>query len=265
MNRLNDNYQVHIDRVSKSFVNGASRIEALKEISLVIKENEIVSIIGPSGCGKSTLVNLIAGFTSPTSGQVLIDNQPANISLKKCGTVFQEESIFPWMTVKENIEYGFSDDKTITDTTRISITNTYLDLIGLSDFSERFPKDLSGGMKKRVELARAYAFNPELLLLDEPFGSLDIITRGEMQSLLLIIWQKKRKTTVIVTHDVEEAIFLSNRVFVMTPRPGKIKEVFQVPFEMPREPFLKLSQPFLELRKKIVASLESNLNNISVN
>lgn len=264
MKLLNDKYQVHIDHVSKSFVDNDSHIEALKDLSLSIKENEIISIVGPSGCGKSTLVNLIAGFTSPTKGQILIDNKPANVSLKKCGTVFQEESVFPWMTVRQNIEYGFSDDKTLIDEwAPTTLADEYLTLIGLSNFSERFTKDLSGGMKKRVEIARAYAFDPELLLLDEPFGSLDFITREEMQSLLLNIWQQKRKTIVVVTHDVEEAIFLSNQVFVMTPRPGRIKEAFQIPFEMPREPLLKLSQPFLELRRKIIACLETESNKVN--
>lgn len=239
-------------------------ISAIENINFKVFPGEFISLVGSSGCGKSTILNLIANFIEPTVGEIFIDGSPAYFRNRKHGMVFQSDAAFPWMTVKQNISYGIEQIKSDLVKNQ-DLASHYIELLGLEDFADKYPRELSGGLRKRVEIGRAYASNPEILLFDEPFGSLDVLTKQEMQLLLHRIWEKERKTVIFVTHDVEEAIFLSQRVLVMTPRPGTIKEEFLIPFKMPRNPSLKLSQPFLEMRRDIVASLESSIKNVNIN
>lgn len=248
--------EIHISNIYKSYDERGTEIRALADVSLDVENHEIVSLVGPSGCGKTTIINLVAGFMQPTSGRILIDNREVNGPVSHCGVVFQSDSIFPWMTVEQNVGYGLRFNGTSASSIEQTVSK-YLELVGLSDFGNRWPRELSGGMRKRVDLARAYAFNPTILLMDEPFGSLDVQTKEEMQSLLLQIWQTERKTILFVTHDVEEAILLGHRVAVMSRRPGFIKEIFTVPFDMPRVASLKLDPEFLELRRQVFDLLRS--------
>jgi NitT/TauT family transport system ATP-binding protein len=247
--------KIEFASVEKVFFGTTDDVKAVNKISFSIFPGEFISLLGPSGCGKTTVINLIAGFTEPTGGGLYIDGLAATRQ-NKFGMVFQSDASFPWMTVRENIEYGV-DPANSYKRKGEELANYYVDLLGLNEFANSFPKELSGGMRKRVELGRAFASKPDILLLDEPFGSLDVLTKQEMQSLLHQIWEKERKTVVFVTHDVEEAIFMSNRVLVMTPRPGTIKKEFSVPFALPRTESLKLSQPFQDLRRMIVNALRT--------
>lgn len=285
--QLNATSKIEFVAVGKTFPSFDDEIRAIENVNFKVFPGEFVSILGSSGCGKSTILNLIANFIEPTVGNILVDGNPAYYQNGRYGMVFQSDAAFPWMTVKQNIHYGlnqankgkigkvtnllkqgyykFSSKQTSSrKVANEDLVQHYIDLLGLKDFADKYPRELSGGLRKRVELGRAYASQAETLLLDEPFGSLDVLTKQEMQLLLHRIWERERKTVVFVTHDVEEAIFLSQRVLVMTPRPGTIKEEFIIPFELPRAPSLKLSQQFLELRKKIVSSLEDELNKVNI-
>ncbi len=246
--------------VDKTFENDGRSVQALSGLSLEVFKNEILCIVGPSGCGKTTAINVLAGFTSPTSGHCLLNGERIAGISPHCGVVFQQESVFPWMCVSKNIAYGLRFNGTPKGE-RDAIVQRYLTLVGLSDFAHSWPRDLSGGMRKRVDLARAYAANPELLLLDEPFGQLDVLTREEMQTLLLDVWACENKTMLCVTHDPEEAIFLGQRVAVMSPRPGAIVDTFPIPFPMPRDPALKCSPEFQELRRELLSALNRARHN----
>jgi len=245
---------ISLKNITKIYPSKREDIVAIKNLSADIDKNEIIAIVGPSGCGKTTIVNLIAGLIRPTAGEILIDGQKVIKPDGKCGVVFQMDSVFPWLTVQQNIGYGLKLNG-IQESTREELVDKYLDLIDLRDFADKWPRELSGGMKKRVDLARAYIVNPQILLLDEPFGSLDVFTREEMQMLLLKIWQANRKTILFVTHDVEEALLLANRIIVITQRPGTVKKVFNVPFTMQRDLTLKLTSHFQDLRRQIVEVL----------
>jgi NitT/TauT family transport system ATP-binding protein len=253
------NPKVQVENVSHVYASDSGDVLAVQHLNLTLFENEIVCLVGPSGCGKSTLISLVAGFLVPTSGHILINGRPIKGLHSKCGTVFQTDSIFPWMTVEQNVAYGLRFNGTSKSRVR-GLVEKYLELTGLPDSARSWPRELSGGMRKRVELARAYAFNPDLLLLDEPFGSLDVMTREEMQVLLLKIWEAERKTIALVTHDVEEAIFLGQRVVVMTPRPGSISQVYEVNFQSSRDPSIKLAPWFVALRHQIVDTLKTPLS-----
>lgn len=245
---------IELREISKVFTTEVAPFVAVRDLSLEVSDKELVSLIGPSGCGKTTILNVIAGFLEPTSGEIRIDGGRIKDRESVCGVVFQADSVFPWMSVRKNIGYGLAVQG-MPKKERENVVEKYLHLVGLTNFADDWPRKLSGGMKKRVDLARAYAANPEILLLDEPFGSLDVLTKESMQMLLLRIWQAEKKTIVLVSHDIEEAIFLSHRVVVMTPSPGTINRTFDIPFEMPRDPSLKLSLEFLELRRQIVEAL----------
>ena len=248
--------KIELREVTKTYPGDGEPVRALLGLTLEAFENEITCLVGPSGCGKTTTLNLVAGFDVPTSGKVLVGGRTVKTPDGTCGFVFQADSVFPWMTIEENVAYGLRFNGTPKIAAKELVTK-YLDMVGLSEFRHRWPRELSGGMRKRVDLARAYAFNPQVLLLDEPFGSLDVLTKEEMQLLLLRIWRSERKTVLFVTHDVEEAVFLGHRVAVSAPRPGFIKQIFDVPFEMPRELNLKLTREFLQLRRQITQTLRS--------
>jgi NitT/TauT family transport system ATP-binding protein len=247
--------RVSLQHVHKIYGTNSNRVLAIEDLSLDISPEEILCLVGPSGCGKTTLLDLIAGFSTPTGGHILINGSEAGAPDGTRGVVFQSDSVFPWMTVEQNVGYGLSVKDNAKGFSSSDVAN-YLRLVGLSDFASRWPRELSGGMRKRVDLARAYALKPELLLLDEPFGSLDVLTKEEMQLLLLDIWQTEKKTVLFVTHDVEEAIFLGHRVAVMTPRPGSIRQTLEVPFPMPRAASLKLAPEFLDLRRQVTEALK---------
>jgi NitT/TauT family transport system ATP-binding protein len=247
--------EIHIENLSKTFREGETEVRALANVFLDVPHNKIVSLVGPSGCGKTTVLNLVAGFMRPTSGRVVVDSREVDGTLSQCGVVFQADSVFPWMTVEQNVSYGLKLNGHSTSDIAKTL-NKYVEMVGLTDFANRWPRELSGGMRKRVDLARAYAFNPRILLMDEPFGSLDVLTKEDMQLLLLQIWQRERKTILFITHDVEEALFLGHHVAVMTARPGSISKTFDVPFPMPREASLKFEPAFLDVRRRIVEALK---------
>jgi NitT/TauT family transport system ATP-binding protein len=237
--------------LTKEFDSGASRILALDNIDLTIGAGEFVTIVGPSGCGKSTLLYVLGGFVAPSSGRLEAEGKPIVKPGVDRGIVFQDYALFPWLTVYQNIAYGLQMQGRRRDEER-EIVARYIDLIGLSGFEQRFPRELSGGMKQRVALARTFAYGPDILLLDEPFGALDSQTRELMQDELLRLWRSTGKTILMVTHDVQEAVYLSSRVCVMSKRPGRIVHEFRIPLERTgsRETIV-LSNEYTELHKQV--------------
>ena len=237
--------KVEIGGVSHSF--GAMRV--LEDIDLSVSAGELVVIVGPSGCGKSTLLNIAGGFTAPSRGQVKIDGEPVSGPDPRRIFVFQERGVFPWLTVEQNIGFGLFR---VSEEERRQRIGHYVQLVGLSGFEKSFPRELSGGMKQRLEVARALAVNPDVLLLDEPFGALDSITRLQMRRELLRIWQAERKTILFVTHDIDESVQLADRVVVMSQRPGRIRKIVTIDVPHPRD----LSDPrYIALRDSIFAEI----------
>lgn len=230
---------------------GAS-IVALKNINLEVRDGEFLCVVGPSGCGKTTLLNLFAGFQQPTSGEVLFRGRAIRGPGAERGMVFQEHALFPWLTVRQNVAFG-PTVRRVTQAQRRELVDRYLDLVGLSGFADLYPQEISGGMGQRVAIARALANEPDILLADEPFASLDVFTRASMQRELDQIWQRTGKTIVFVTHSVEEAILLGDRVVVMTPLPGTIREIVSIGLPRPRN---ALDQPVVETARIILAHLE---------
>lgn len=206
---------------------------AVSDVNLEIVDGEFVCLLGPSGCGKTTLLRLAAGLDVPTGGELLLDDRKIEGVNNECGFVFQEYVLFPWRTVKDNIEFG-PEMKGIRKEERERIAQHYIDLVGLKGFENHYPHELSGGMKQRVGIARAYANSPKLLLMDEPFGALDAQTRNLMQGELLRIWEKEHISALFVTHSVDEAVYLADRVVVMSARPGTVKEIFKIDIPRPR-------------------------------
>ncbi len=240
--------------LTREFTLKRERITALDGISLEVREGEFVTILGPSGCGKSTLLRIIAGLAEASSGQVYKDGRLIQGPGPDRGMVFQSYTLFPWLTVRKNIEFGLTL-KGMDAARRRQIVDHYLDIIGLAAFADAYPKNLSGGMKQRVAIARALANDPDILLMDEPFGALDAQTRLVMQELLLKVWEETRKTILFVTHDVEEAVFLGDTVYVMTARPGRLKACIPVPLARPRFFEIKTSRVFLDLKARILEQI----------
>ena len=246
--------KISIDSLSMSYRTDTAEILALDNISLDVRENEFLCILGPSGCGKTTLLNIIAGFLQPTSGHVRIGDRPIIGPGPDRVVVFQEDAVFPWMTVEQNI--GFSARVNGKSEGEIwKIADRYIKLVHLQEFRSAWPKELSGGMKKRVDLARGYAADPEVLLLDEPFGALDIMTKENLQEELHKIWLESPRTTILITHDIEEALFLGDRVFVMSRRPGQIASIHEPGFPKPRDMSFKTEPDFVEFRARIRGEL----------
>ncbi len=244
-----------IENLTKRFVTPKrEEIIALQDVSAYVETSEFVTIVGTSGCGKSTLLKIVAGLERPTSGRVLLDGREIRNPGADRGMVFQSYTLYPWLSVRENIAFGLRLKKTPKREID-GIVSYYLEKVGLSGFDSYYPKALSGGMKQRVAIARAMANNPEILLLDEPFGALDAQTRVLMQELLLQLMEDTRMTVLFVTHDIDEAIFLGDVVYIMTARPGRIKEEIKVNVSHPRSPDIKMSPMFLELKKKVVKSI----------
>jgi NitT/TauT family transport system ATP-binding protein len=224
-----------IDQVSKVFDGDGRRMVALQDISLEIPHGQFVCLLGPSGCGKSTLLNAIAGFAPPTSGRVLADGVPVAGPGPDRGMVFQEYALFPWMTVEQNVGFGL-EIKGMARAQIAARVGELLKLLSLEDFAKRYPKDLSGGMRQRVAIARVLALDSPILLMDEPFGALDALTRRNLQDELLRLWAELKKTVIFVTHSIEEAIYLADRIVVMTYRPGTIKRDMLVDLPRLRDP-----------------------------
>ncbi|MDP2026341.1 ABC transporter ATP-binding protein [Sulfuriferula sp.] len=241
---------VEIRNLDVRFGFGASRVEAVSDVSIDVKPGEFVSILGPSGCGKSTLLNVVAGFVKHTGGSVLVDGKEVRGPGAERGMVFQQYSLFPWMTVRKNVEFGLKMQGR-TSHERGTAARTLLGLAGLLAFENHYPDQLSGGMKQRVGIVRALATSPQVLLMDEPFGALDAQTRVVMQQILTNMWQRFRLSVLFITHDIDESIFLSDKVYVMTARPGRIKAEIEVPLARPRVAEMTTSNEFLLLKRQL--------------
>jgi len=224
--------KLEFQQVSKTFTmkDGAPFV-ALEDITLDVKTGEFMVIVGPSGCGKSTLLDLLGGLSRPTTGQLLLDGKPIEGPGLDRGIVFQQYALFPWRTALGNVEFGL-ETKGVKERERREIARDFLSLVGLSGFEDRHPHELSGGMKQRVAIARSLAYDPEVLMMDEPFAALDAQTRETLQAELLGIWERSKKTIIFITHGIDEAVYLGQRIAIMTSRPGRIKEVIDVPEEL---------------------------------
>ena len=257
-----DNVKIKISGVKKVFTNHHREdTVALNGVNLEIRENEFVCVVGPSGCGKTTLLNILAGLEKATEGVVTINGKPIIGPGNDRGVIFQQYALFPWLTVRQNIAYGLKykyvlDKETgkprhLNKNEKNEIVDKYIKMVNLSDFASSYPKELSGGMKQRVAIARGYAISPEVLLMDEPFGALDAQTRAQLQEDLLSTWEKEKKTCFFITHDVEEAVLLASRVIVMSARPGRVKEIIDIDLPYPRNQATKLLPEFNELKNQI--------------
>jgi sulfonate transport system ATP-binding protein len=242
----NVNNSLKVINLGKRFELRGRTVETLKDVNFEVLENEFVCIVGTSGCGKSTFLRLIMGLEKDYDGNILLGNVPIENSSSELGMVFQESRLFPWLTVEQNVAFGLGEGVPKDEKKRIA--KEHLELVGLSDFIQAYPHQLSGGMQQRVSIARALVNNPGLLLLDEPFGALDALTRINMQQEILRIWQERKTTMILVTHDIDEAIFLGDRIAVMSNRPGTIQKVFKVDLPRPRE---RTDFDFIAIRKKI--------------
>jgi NitT/TauT family transport system ATP-binding protein len=244
--------KITASNVSKLYRSKKSELLALNQVSFHVNENEFVSFVGPSGCGKSSLLRILAGLEEMTSGKLQISGKDIEGPGADRGMVFQTYTLFPWLTVRENIEFGLTL-KGIPLFEKRAISDHFMEMVGLQRFVKSLPKELSGGMKQRVAIARALANNPEVLLMDEPFGALDPQTKNSMQELLLRIWEKEKTTVVFITHDIEEAIFLSQRVYVMQAHPGRIRKEIIVPEEHQAVQNCKDTSSFIQLKKQIIS------------
>jgi ABC-type nitrate/sulfonate/bicarbonate transport system ATPase subunit len=230
-------------------------IIAVDNLSLDVAEREFITIVGPSGCGKSTLLRVVAGLVRPARGDVLLDGRHITGPGADRGMVFQSYTLFPWLTVQGNVEFG-PRLKHMPAAERARLAHEYIELVGLQGFERSYPKELSGGMMQRVAIARALANDPEVLLMDEPFGALDAQTRSIMQELLVTIWQRTPKTILFVTHDIDEALFLGDRVYIMTARPGRIKQVLDVHLPRPRAGELTTDPRFIEHKRAVLDAIK---------
>lgn len=244
---------VEISHICREFIKeDGDQVVALSDINLSIADDEFVSFVGPSGCGKTTLLRIIAGLDKASSGEVRVDGSLITGPGQKVGMVFQEYSLFPWRNVLSNVAFGLQM-RGISKEERQEIARKYISLVGLSQFELSYPYELSGGMRQRVAIARALATDPDLLLMDEPFGALDAQTRNHMQCELLDIWETKKKTILFVTHSCDEAVFLSDRVVVLSPRPGIIREIVNIPISRPRD---RTNKEFIDLRRCLLEMIE---------
>lgn len=252
--------KLELRNLFKSFSRGDEKISVVEDFSITIPNLEFLAIIGPSGCGKSTLLRLIDGLIPSDSGSILIDGENVDgvVGGQGRGMVFQGFDLFPWRTAQGNVEFGM-EPMGVSAAERKETAQYYIDLVGLSAFRDAYPHELSGGMQQRVGLARALAIKPEILLMDEPFGALDVQTRDILQDELLSIWSKEQKTVLFVTHSVEEAIYLADRIAVISPRPARLDQLIDVPFDRPRNEKIKALPEFLELRHRIWQTLKEGI------
>jgi sulfonate transport system ATP-binding protein len=244
---------LQLDVTGKRFEVSGQSVSVLENISLSIREGEFIAVVGSSGCGKSTLLRLLVGLDKQFDGQILVQGVPVNGVGQDRGIVFQEHRLFPWLTVRQNVALGLAKS-TLTAKEVNARVSYQLDLVGLLHFADAFPYQLSGGMAQRVAIARGLVARPKILLMDEPFGALDALTRRTMQDHLLEIWQEEKITTILVTHDVEEALFLADRVVVMEPRPGRIRRIVPVTLERPRQ---RTTPGFARLREQLLGEFST--------
>ncbi|MCI6953006.1 MAG: ABC transporter ATP-binding protein [Candidatus Treponema excrementipullorum] len=244
---------IKISGVRKEYkVEAGPNVVALNGVDLEIKRNEFICVVGPSGCGKTTLLNIIAGLEPFDSGSVTMHGEEIIGPGPDRGVIFQQYALFPWMTVRRNIEYGLKfQEKMFTDEEKSELVSHYIKMVNLEGFENSYPKALSGGMKQRVAIARGYALNPEVLLMDEPFGALDAQTRAQLQEDLLHTWESEKKTAFFITHDVDEAVLLATRVVIMSARPGQIKEIVDINLPYPRTQATKMEPEFIRLKNYI--------------
>jgi NitT/TauT family transport system ATP-binding protein len=247
------------ERITKSYsIAGGPDLVAVRDLTLNIQDGEFVCIVGASGCGKSTLLNMFAGFTKPSSGRILLRGEPITGIDTRCGMVFQSYALFPWKTVRGNVEFGLKM-KGVASAERRRIAQHFIDMVKLSGFEERYPTELSGGMQQRVTLARILAADPEVLLMDEPFAALDAMTRQVMQEELLRIHDRSAKTTVFITHNIDEALILADRIVILSTRPGRVKAIVDVTLPRPRHVTVQLSPEYGQLKSEIWAYVEEEV------
>jgi len=242
--------KISVDSVTKIFPLGGEDFVALDNVSLDIIDNEFVTVVGPSGCGKSTMMNILAGLDEPTRGRAIVDGKDVSGPGPERGVIFQQYALFPWLTVRKNVEFGLKTAGVARAECR-ERAEYFIRLVGLEQFADALPKMLSGGMKQRCAIARAYAVNPSILLMDEPFGALDALTRVRLQEQLLETWSAEKRTVMFITHDVDEAVFLANRVVIMAARPGRIYDIVNVDLTYPRTEAMRLSPEFSALRNRV--------------
>lgn len=246
-----------IENLSRVFTSPKGQTtQALTPVNFEVRENDFVTILGPSGCGKSTLLRIVAGLDRPTTGQVVLDGSPVQGPGADRGMVFQSYTLFPWLNIEQNIRFGLRE-RGMPEREQKERSDFFIAKVGLRGFEQHFPKQLSGGMQQRTAIARALANDPKILLLDEPFGALDNQTRVLMQELLLGIWESAQKTVLFVTHDIDEAIFMANRVVVFSARPGRIKTELAVPFPHPRHYTIKTSPEFMTIKAQLTEEIRA--------
>lgn len=251
--------RLRVDQVSLRYrTPDGGTFAALDKVSFEVPDQQFAVIVGPSGCGKSSLLYLTAGLSEPTDGEIYVGGKRVEGPGPDRGMVFQSYTLFPWLTVRENIEFGLKR-RGMPSAERKEIVDYYLNEVGLANFAGNYPKQLSGGMMQRVAIARALANDPQILLMDEPFGALDSQTRMQMQKLLLRVWDHSKKTVVFVTHDIDEAILLGDRVYVMGARPGRIKRILDVPIERPRSLDMVMDRQFIDMKREILGLLHDDL------
>jgi ABC-type nitrate/sulfonate/bicarbonate transport system ATPase subunit len=236
----------------------SDRVVAIRDLNLIVRENEFVSLLGPSGCGKSTFLQMAAGLDFPSAGELLFDGGPLEGPGAKRGMVFQSYTLYPWLNVEQNIRFALQKSG-LDGERQQALVEEFIDLVGLRGFERAHPNQLSGGMRQRVAIARALVYRPQMLLMDEPFGALDAQTRRTMQELLLQVWEAHRTTVLFVTHDIEEALLLSDRVYMMSARPGTIKAEVAVGLPRPRTVEMETSAAFLNLRKRLLGMIKEEV------
>ncbi|CAI8766378.1 Uncharacterized ABC transporter ATP-binding protein MJ0412 [Pseudomonas sp. IT-P74] len=254
--------RLKVDKVSLRYRKpDGGTFTALEQVSFEVPDQQFAVLVGPSGCGKSSLLYLTAGLAEPTSGEIYVGGQQVEGPGADRGMVFQSYTLFPWLTVRQNVEFGLKR-RGMPAAQRKDIVDYYVNEVGLSGFADNYAKQLSGGMMQRVAIARALANDPQILLMDEPFGALDSQTRLQMQQLLLRVWGNSKKTVLFVTHDIDEAILLGDRVYVMGARPGRIKQILDVPIERPRNLDMVMERSFIEMKREIFGLLHDDLEEV---
>jgi len=247
--------QIEVRNMTFEYQVEKGRVLAVKDINFSVRQSEFVCLLGPSGCGKTTILNILAGLLQPSAGEIRMDNAPLNGGGQNRGVVFQDfAQLFPWRTARYNVEFGLEMRK-VDKATREKTALDFLRLVGLEKFADVYPHQLSGGMQQRVAIARSLAYNPQVLLMDEPFAALDAMTRDDMQHLLTDVWQKTKKTIVYITHNVAEAVFLGDKVIVLNAHPGTVKAEVTLDLPRPRDP---LSEPFVAKQREIMRLLRSH-------
>ena len=243
--------EIRLERLTKNFAGRGGAVTALANVELAVARHEFVAIVGASGCGKSTLLNLVAGFDMPSAGRVLVDGAPVARPGPDRGVVFQQSALFPWLTVRQNIGFGLELAANRARQLRGPSVEAIIERVGLAKFAEHFPAQLSGGMRQRAAIAGVLVIDPAVLLMDEPFGALDSLTRSLMHDFLLELWEENRKTVLLVTHDITEAVYLSDRLVVMAGHPGRIREIVPVDLPRPRRYDVQATPEFVRLRDRV--------------